>query len=300
MLAWQVQETCRRALMSHLQYRRALAGDLISFAGQAVTVLALLRTGHHSLVLVFAVMIGTSLLAAVVQAAQAELAWTSVRETAQFGAEAWRLGKFALQGSFLSMLLMQAFPWTLAMFYSASAAAGFQAVVNLLALTNPIMLGIGNLIIPATARASLHGLRAAHDVLRRYATGGAILLAPYLVLLVALPKLALTAVYGSSSPYLGFERSVRIYAVCGFVIYVGQVFASHLSGLERIDLALRAHWFATIAAVVVGLPLTATMGMAGAVWGTLIANSVRCFLVMALSHERYVLKATSHREVMSF
>jgi O-antigen/teichoic acid export membrane protein len=142
-------------------------------------------------------------------------------------------------------------------------------------------------------------LRGAHQVLRKYAIQGGMLVVPYLAVLLAFPKLALITFYGSSSPYLNFQGAVRICALGYLGIFVAQVFGSHLSGMERVDLALRALFFSTVAAVLIGLPLTARMGVVGAVWGVLVVNAVRCFSTVALSQEKYLLKSASHVEAVT-
>ena len=53
-LAWQAQETCRRALMARLNFSAAYCGDFVSYPGQAILIYALARNYHRlSLPMIF-------------------------------------------------------------------------------------------------------------------------------------------------------------------------------------------------------------------------------------------------------
>src|SRR5262249_81498 len=69
-LAWQAQETLRRALMAHLQHQAAILGDAVSYLGQAGICMLLAQQHLLTLPLAFEVMALTSALAFLIQAYQ--------------------------------------------------------------------------------------------------------------------------------------------------------------------------------------------------------------------------------------
>src|SRR5688572_4382592 len=70
LLAWQLQETLRRAMMARLRHRDALPGDFLSYWGQVAGVFVLARTGRLAPETAFIAVAASSALATLVQAVQ--------------------------------------------------------------------------------------------------------------------------------------------------------------------------------------------------------------------------------------
>src|SRR5207248_8244228 len=92
--------------------------------------------------------------------------------------------------------------WTMAYYHSVDGVGQFQALAGVLKLSNPLMLCLSGLIVPAAARAMREGgLRVAERVAFRYAMQAAMVVAPYYGLLLIVPTFALRLLYGSSSQF---------------------------------------------------------------------------------------------------
>jgi len=279
MLFWQVQETVRRALMAHLRHRDALPGDALSYLGQAAVVFALHQTGNLSLPTAFAAFAITSGVAAALQAAQLGLRSASLSSPEGFVADSWQLGRWILFSNILGILTIQAFPWTLALFHGPAAAAELQALINILGVTHPVMFGLSNLIVPTVAQSHRQaGLAAARRTAFRYATQGALLLAPYYAALLLAPGRILTIFYGANSHYAGLTAPLRLFVLAYVFVYAASVVLALLAGLERTRHAFFAQLGSSLASLGVGLPLAALGGIAGATGGLVLVNGVRTFV----------------------
>src|SRR5688572_32986166 len=92
----------------------------------------------------------------------------------------------------ITLLTVQAMPWTLAYFHRTAGVAEFGALSQVMGVTNPVIIGIAGLIVPAVAASSARGgLAAARQTALTFALQGGVLLLPFYVLVVAFPEFAL-------------------------------------------------------------------------------------------------------------
>ena len=163
----------------------------------------------------------------------------------------------------------------LALFRGTTDVARLQAVANLLGVTHPIMLSLGGLIVPATARTARFGLAVARRTALHYGLHGAVMFAPYVVLLLAVPRFALGALYGASSPYAGLGTETRVFALAYVLIFLSEICFGFLNGVELIKQSLIAQVAGSVTTLAAGLPLIARFGLRGAIVTVLLANTVR-------------------------
>jgi len=189
LICWQLQETARRALMARFSCRKALLGDAISYLCQAGLVALLSRSGALTLEWGFGIIAATCGFAAIAQTLQLRGhigSPTSLRALAQ---RFWKTGQWVLWADMTSNFGLQATPWVLFLIRGAGAAAGYQAISNLLGLSHPVMLSLGNVSVPAAARARVkEGFAAARRVALVHATQGGLLLLVAFGVLIAFPK----------------------------------------------------------------------------------------------------------------
>jgi O-antigen/teichoic acid export membrane protein len=267
MFSWLLQETARRALMAELRFRDALWGDAISYLGQVLALIILAREGALSISAAFAVMAATSVISAILQVVQAGVlvpAWPDVLPVAK---RFCYLGIWPTLGSLASALTIQVFPWTLAAARGPAQTAMYQAVVNLVSVSHPLLFSVGSLIVPASARAmAKNGIHAAKRIALRYGAQGALLVVPYfLVLFLLFPKPALRLLYGASSPYVKLDQGVRIFVIAYAFVYLSQVLASLFNGIARGKLVFMASLAGAAIALGAAIPLIALLGMTGAI-----------------------------------
>ena len=287
MFLWQLQEVLRRALMAHLRHRDAVWGDALSYLGRVGLIWSLSRGGQLSLERVFGIMALSFGAAAVVQVFQLGPSKVGLEEVRPFARVGWDLGRWVLLSNIVSILTIQAFPWTLAFFHGLAAAAAFQAAANLLGATHPVMFGVSNVMVPAAARARQNGsLGTSRGIAFKYAAQGAILILPYYLALALWPRGVLQVLYGVGSIYSGLETALRLFVLAYTFNYLAQALAGLLYGLEHARSVLLTQLLGALAAVIVGLPLAAWIGVPGACLGSLVVSLVRtgvgAFFVMNL------------------
>jgi len=272
-LCWQVQETTRRALMAHLLHRQAIWGDALGYLGQGALIWILIRQDRLSLEAALAMMALTSAAAAALQTHQLAPMRVGWLEARSLGVRFWALGRWILVGNLAAVLNLQAFPWVLARFRGLATAGAFQAALNLLGVTHPVMLSVGNLLVPVAAQSGRPG--PISPSVRRYATGGALAVAPYFALLMAWPGAALAALYGPASPYAELRGPLRILVVSYLFQYPAQVLSALLNGLGDSRSDSQAQTAGAAGAILVGLPLAARFGVGGAAAGVSLVNALR-------------------------
>jgi O-antigen/teichoic acid export membrane protein len=263
LICWQMQETARRVLLSRFEFKLALASDLISYLGQLLCLWLLARFHELSLSSVFFT-IGITCLASLVLQSTAVRIRISFRDLLRYRAMFWSIGKIAFGSNFLNALTLLVFPWLLAI-QGKSLSAEFYALTTVLGVTNPIAFGLGNLLLPQTARhAELRDRSAAIESGARAVYAGAFLLLPYFCVLWAWPSRCLAFFYGSSSPYVPAIWSLRWLIVGFFGAYLAHVLGTILFGLEDGHIVLLAQAAGTIVALTAAPPFSYWRGVAGA------------------------------------
>jgi O-antigen/teichoic acid export membrane protein len=275
LILWQGQETLRRAMMSQGDFKGILPGDIISYTGQAVAVMVLGAMGALTINRAFAIMGLTSLLAIIVQALQIGVGLPRMRELPAIVNDFWNMGRWVLIGSLTAIITTLSLSWTMAYFHGVDGVGQFQAMAGVLKLSNPLMLCLSGLIVPAAARALREGgLRMAEQVAFKYAMGAALFVAPYYAALIIVPSLALRIFYGRHSPLIDLTNELRVFVLSYSALFVAQVIGCFLNGIEQSRRAFAAQVAQTAATILVALPLTALYGLPGLLVGWLSSNVV--------------------------
>lgn len=286
LVAWQLQETLRRAMHCRMQHRRALWGDAVSYLGQVALVWLLARRGF-SLNFAFALMALTSGLALAVQLLQVRARLGGVALW-RLGLEYWDVGKWYLLNNLVNVVAVQAYPWAVASFCGLEEAAYFQAVANILGVTNPVLFGIGGLILPAVAKARHAGRGVeVRRIALCYTVQGAVLLFPYYFVLLCWPHEVLMTIYGGNSPYLGLKLPLQLSVLTYLFGYLAGMGMTTLNGIERGAQAFLAQLASVATVLALGLPLTAQVGLIGAVVGSACATLAR-LVVSGVFLRRYI------------
>ncbi len=271
MFFWQLQETTRSAFTARLEQRRALLGDALSYLGQAAFLGCVSYRMRPSLGLVFWTIAGTSLLALSIQIYQLNPAKPPRRIVPPLAGEFWFLGRWNLVAKLLGFLTLQAFPWLILMGHGKVQVAGFQAVFQLLAFTNPLLFSISSLI---TATVAKHrGYRNA--AVRNYMLLATGLVGTYLLALAVAGPLVMQILYGRNSHYLPFASLTRVFAIAWVFEMVAQYATAILGGLRLPRGLFLMQMAGAIAAVVVALPFAYFRGVFAVGLGLLLINVVR-------------------------
>lgn len=264
---WQVQETLRRGLMAHMRHREAVWGDAVSYLGQAGFVWGYLRIGHASLAGILAIFSATSLVAGSTQISQLRLELKWEPNLLRHLKESWRVSRWAVLANTAVVVPGVAYPWFLAL-RGTYLAASYQALLNIIGVSNPVMMSVGNVVLPATIRATATGgLKRAGSVVLRYAFLGAGVLLPCYALIFIGPRLFLRILYGATSPYAAESVPLRLLVMAYSVGYVAYLLAARFYGLGESEKVLKGQAAGALAALLVGGPLIYLFGVVGACVG---------------------------------
>jgi O-antigen/teichoic acid export membrane protein len=285
-LLWQLQDTLRGAFQSRLRQREAVPGDAISYLGQAAVIALLCRTHHVSIVLAWCAVGGTSLLGLLMQLWQLRPSQPSAASIAAMLRDCWMLGRWAVPARIMGFFTLQAFPWAIAVRHGTGQVATFQALFQIIALANPVLLSMGSLMTASIAQSRAQSLRDG----RRYIILTAVLTGSYLLLVgVAGPQI-LSLLYGSHGRYAAFGADLRMLALAWSFEVVALICTSVLGGMERTKGLFWVQTSGFISAALIALPLVYRHGLAIAAIGLLLVNATRAACGLAL-----VLHARSGR-----
>lgn len=275
-ILWQIQETLRRAILAQLRHRSAVAGDALSYLGQAVVLWGIGQLTPLTPFAAFASMAVTSAIAAVIQAWQLGLRPERTHAITRLLRDAWHAGGWILASQLVNGLGFYALPWVLALARGTAETAAFQAAMNIVNVTNPVIFSIANLMLPSVARAAdEQGIAAAYRVgFRSIAQGGLVLL-PFFVVIAAVPQAVLTLVYGPASPYRASGDGLRLIAVAYTLNYIGGLLVTLLTSLEQTRKVFVLQLSSALASIVIGLPITVGFGLMGACAGMFGMHGIR-------------------------
>lgn len=286
--AWQLQETLRRNLMCSLDHRKALAGDAVSYLGQAALIWHGVWTGWVTLERAFLVMSATSAVAALIQAAQTRLSKIGLSEAVRYGKEYLQFGQWLLYSSLVSVFRIQAFFWVLAAFRGPAQAASLQAVINVLGFANPLFFGLNNALMPLVVSVQKEsGPESAWRAANRLSMPVGVLLFTYLLAVSLFASPALSLLYGPHSPYADLVWPLRLAAAAYALQFLAHLKISVLINTGRPRAGFQVQSITALSSILVGLPLAASYGLAGACGGLLAVSTCQyaaaCLLLRSVN-----------------
>ncbi|MDT8069962.1 MAG: hypothetical protein ROO76_17500 [Terriglobia bacterium] len=282
MLCWQFQETLRRSLMSHLRHRRALLGDSVTYVGEVIIVYWIVHTSAHVTARAgFEAILVASLVGAMIHAVGLGLRWPRLAESLRLAREYFALGRFPMLSSLGYAGTLLLVPWVLA-FKGLAEVAGYQAMMNIVQVVNPVMFSVGNLVIPAVAHELLKpaGDAGARRVTYRYMLEGTALLAPIFAAILIAPDLIMRTVYGRLSGYAEHDVLLRVMVLGGCGLYFSHVLYCYLLGKKRVTAVAKSQLLASSAVVLCALILIPIWGLSGAVIAFIAMGTVRSWALL--------------------
>jgi hypothetical protein len=265
LIAWQMQETARRALMAVLQHHRCIAGDFISYVGQWVAILCLSATKHLSLDSALWAISCSSAVAFLFQSTQLGISLSRLAPSTSVVRQYWSAGKWVLVGALGGVPVSQGLQWSLAISGQWSELSNLQAINNPLGVTHPLLFGVNALIVPMVRiRLEASGIRSALEAGVRFGLQGAILLVPYCLLLLIAPERVLILFYGKTSRFDMLTTALTLNVLVYTFNYFGLAALSVLNGLRRSALTARLHMVTAVTVIILVIPAAVTHG---AKWG---------------------------------
>ncbi len=283
LVLWQIQELLRRGLFTDMRHLSAIPGDSIRYVGQAFIVLALAVLGKLTTVNAICAMAIAAALGIAIQAPQFPIRFERPWCLRRTASDCWSIGSRSLASNLLSAMSLQMFPWLLGFTSGSASAAAYQAAGNSVTVVNPILNGLCNVIPQTVARDATRGdsLLAWRAALR-YITLGAVPMLSYYALVLVLPDLILTMLYGSTSSYVALSMQTRLMAVAAIIAFGVDMANSYLHGLEEVRLSMKINALGFLAAVAIGLPLSMMLGFTGSCVAVVATNLCRALGVWLL------------------
>ncbi len=281
---WQCQEILRRTMLARGGFARALAGDIISYMGQALLIWLLIWGHTHNLGHIFAAMALTSLAASAIQGGQLKIRLTGLRGTFQIAASFWRMGRWVLLSTLSMFCSGVVCSYALTHWHGKQSMGEYAALGNLMRLANPWMITLSTLIVPAVAVANERsGLNAARRATIRLASGGGAMLVPYWALLYIFPEWCIVKMYPAQAEYHHLVPELRLFVASSIVTMLNIAVIAMFNGLHRSRRAMVGQLSGAVASLLVTIPLTYEYGLRGILFGTLASNSVISLVLLILS-----------------
>lgn len=288
-LAYQLQDFIRRYFFVVSRPRLAVMTDSISYIGQIVLLLVLLRWGKIGVAGALEVIAGTSAIAAVAGLPFLEtLRW----EKAALGRvlhRHWVSSKWLIGASLMQWTSGNLFVLAAPAVYGPSAAGVLRIAQNLMGVTHIWLQGLENTVPVRAARrlheAGVRGLR--HYILEVAALWGGLTLAFAAVVSIA-PGFLLRILYGPT--YANYGYVLRWYALLYVLIFLGLPLRSGLRALEHTRPIFISYTAMTAFAALFAFPFAKFFGLSGAMLGLIgtqiIFQSVMAFSLRARLAER--------------
>src|SRR5882724_4534908 len=271
-----LREFCRRFAFAHLRMAQALILDTVAAAIQLAALGWMGWTGHLSAVSAYAALGGASAVAGIVWlyvvhanfTVRIDQIWAATKES-------WGLGRWLLAMHLTVAVQGSLVYWLLAWLAGTTATGIFAACMSIALLSNPLILGGGNLLTPKLALAWKEG---SGERLRRESIQDAMWLGAAMVLFCVAALLLGDVVMHFLYPdtdYAGQGQTVTVLMVAMLVMAVGMPANNALTSMEHPRVIF---WTALWAAVVTGSLvwwLVVTWGLVGAAYGILAGNVVR-------------------------
>ncbi len=99
------------------------------------------------------------------------------RSALNLASQHWTIGQWMLLVNVITLVTVQAMPWTLNIFWDTAEVAKLGVLAQVMGLTNPIIISIAGLVVPAVAGAvgqthSAQGVSTAKRVALLYGLSG--------------------------------------------------------------------------------------------------------------------------------
>jgi len=186
----------------------------------------------------------------------------------------WILGSGLLWGA--SNYL---YPWLLVAFHGAALTAAWAACQGVVALCNPLFMGLQNSFTPQIAHVYATGKI---DSLRRFALHAIAIMGltilPFCLLLMVFGGPLVSGFYGNK--YSGNGLIVSILAVNLLVSSLAFAPSRALFTVERVDVDFKINIVSLVLLFSCGIPLVKQFGLAGAAAGLLLSNSASLVLLL--------------------
>ena len=268
-----LRDHIRQLCFARLWMRAAIAVDLSTVVLQLGLLFAVFAFAELSAAVVF-IIIGSGCLIVTVSwiavyRSEFRVAWPQVRAEWK---QNWLLGRWGLASAVLWVSATNLYPWMLAAFHGTSAAGVWAACLAVVALCNPPLWGLQNLVMPKASHVfAERGAGALRSFVPRAALMMGGLAMALCVLLVPIGGWLVTAVYGD--PYSGNGLLVALLLANFSILSFNFCFSRGLFILERTDIDFKINIVPVISVFMIGIWMVKGTGVTGAALSMLAGNT---------------------------
>jgi len=185
-------------------------------------------------------------------------------------------GKWVLAGDIALLMSKQLYPWFLAGTHGSAATGIFAACQGFVALFNPLIFGIGNLLGPKVAHTFSKGKGKLRRMVLRTTVLLAIATSILFFLIVICGERVLVLIYGAK--YTGNSTVLSLLALSFVFSTIGDPPSYGLWAMERPDINLKINLIALIVTISIGFLMVKSFGLIGVALGLISANAI-AFLI---------------------
>ncbi len=185
----------------------------------------------------------------------------------------WSFGKWVLASQVAASLNAAAVPWLLAIMLDQAATGVFAACLTVVVVSNPLLLGIGNVLGPRAARAFAEGGgRETHRVVRKATLWLGAVMAVFCTLLALVGGAAVSMLYGHQ--FVGYQQTITVLTLSALVSALGMGAGYGLWAVERSASIFHARLLGLCTTFLTSAYLIHILGVTGAAYGLLAGNLV--------------------------
>jgi O-antigen/teichoic acid export membrane protein len=263
-----MREFARRVALAHLRVGVAALIDTV-FAGLLIGGLLLAaRRGALSTEMAWLIVGAACAAVAVIWwiGNRRAFRWSPGRVLSDAG-ESWRFGRWVLAGQLVLAASTAVLPWLAAANSGSAEAGALAACLQLVLLTNPLVLAAGNVLTPQAALAAGRGPAAVRAIVNHAAGWLTAAMGGFCLLVFIAGSQALALVYGGQ--FQGYGHALAILALAALVTAAALPADVGLQVLQRPGVNLRANVAGLLATLAVAATTAAALGVLGIAYGWL-------------------------------
>lgn len=268
-----LRDHIRRLCFARLWMRAAIAVDLSTAVIQLGLLLAVGAIAGLSAAIVFIIMGSGCLIVTVswivIYRSEFKVAWPQIKADWERN---WLLGRWGMASAVLWISATSLYPWLLAATHGTSAAGVWAACIGVVALCNPLVVGLQNFVLPKASHVfAERGASALRSFVPRAALviGGSV--TAFCVMLTPIGGWLVTNTYGD--PYSGNGLAVALLLANFTVLSFDFCFSKGLFILERSDVDFKINFVPVILVFLIGIWMVQGAGVTGAALSILIGNT---------------------------
>jgi O-antigen/teichoic acid export membrane protein len=189
----------------------------------------------------------------------------------------WRFAKWVLGSCILSQFARYVYPWVLAGYHGTSVTGLWAACAGIVALGNPVVLGLGNHVLPNISNVYAgSGTEAMQRQVHRSSLQFAALLVPVVLILVIWGERIVTGVYGNA--YAGSSSVVFLLALNMLISSLMYPYSQGLFSLERAKADTLVNVVAVVMLFTIGIAAVKFYAALGAAAALLVSSGITALI----------------------